>query len=166
MNATILKITALGLLLSVMLTAEQVEVTSEEMQAFDTKKEVHFIGDANATQGKNWIHGDRIVVYLTQENKAKEYVVQGRVTFELDQPSGYYKGRAKKVTYNPDTSVYVLTGDAVVDDLRNKRHLHGEKITINTLTGKANVKSAKTKGKRTRPVKFTFESGGSKKKAK
>jgi lipopolysaccharide export system protein LptA len=151
----------LGLLASV-LYAEHVEVTSKEMKAYDAKKEVHFIGDANVTQAKNWLHGDRIVVYLTKDNKADKYVATGNVTFSMDQPSGFYVGRADRVTYDPQTSVYVLTGKAVVDDLRNKRHLKGEKITLNTKSGRADVKSGKTKRGRKKPVKFTFETGGSK----
>jgi len=162
MRHTLWKTAFIIAVLTSTLRAEHVEVTSDEMKAFDTIKEIHFIGDANASQGKNWIHGNRIVVYLTQDNKAKEYVVKGNVTFRIDHAGGLYVGKSDTATYDPKTSVYVLIGHAVVDDLRNKRHLEGAKIVLNTLTGHADVKSGKGKGKRKKPVKFTFEAGNSK----
>ncbi len=145
--------------------AEKVEVTSDRMKAIDTKKEVHFIGNAKVKQGKNWITADLIVVYFNKKNQAEKYVATGKkkqAYFELDQETGFYKGHADKVTYDPNTSVYTLIGHAVVDDIENKRHLVGEKITINTLTGNADVVGKATK-KGKRPVKFVFETKDSSK---
>ena len=141
------------------LFAEHIEVTANEMKAFDISKEIHFIGDANASQGKNWIHGDRIVIYLSKNNKAKRYMAKGKVTFRIEHDNAFYVGKADVVTYNPEKSLYVLAGNAVVDDIRNKRHLKGARIVLNTATGYANVTSAKGKTKKDakKPVKFIFE---------
>ncbi|MCF6207640.1 MAG: lipopolysaccharide transport periplasmic protein LptA [Sulfurovum sp.] len=140
------------LLLSVTLWAEKVQVTSDNMRAYDAKKEVHFIGNAKVTQLEDWIHGDEIIVYFDKNNKADKYVAVGKVTFELHQKDALYKGKADKVTYYPKKSEYVLTGKAVVDDLMNKRHVAGDEIVLNKNTGNANVKGSKKK-----PVKFIFD---------
>jgi lipopolysaccharide export system protein LptA len=137
---------------SVSLWAEKVQVTSDNMKAFDAKKEIHFIGNAKVTQLEDWIHGDEIIVYFDDNNQTDRYVANGNVTFELHQKDSLYKGKADKVTYYPKKSEYVLTGKAVIDDLINKRHVNGDEIVLNKNTGNANVK-----GNRKKPVKFIFD---------
>jgi len=149
-------VNVLKLLVLIFLTgtlwAEKVNVTSTSMTAEDLKKEVHFIGDAKAVQGKSWIHGDEIVVYFDENNETKMYEAIGTVTFEVERETSFYKGSADKVVYYPMKSTYVLTGHAIVDDTINKRHVNGDKITLDTITGNANVEGSKKK-----PVKFIFD---------
>lgn len=136
------------------LMAEQVNVTSDSMTGNDLKKEIHFIGNAKVVQGKSWIHSDELVVYFDDKNETKSYEALGlskKVTFEIDRVKSSYVGNADKVTFYPLEEKYVLTGRAIVNDRKNKRHLSGEKIVLDTLTGNANVKSSKKK-----PVKFIF----------
>lgn len=140
------------MLLAVSLWGEKVQITSDRMKAIDKKKEIHFIGNAKVTQLKDWIHGNEIIIYFDENNETKKYVAKGEVTFELHQKDALYKGKADKVTYFPKKSEYILTGKAVIDDLINKRHVNGDEIVLNTLTGDANVK-----GNRKKPVKFIFD---------
>ncbi len=137
---------------STVLLAEKVQITSDTMKAMDRKKEIHFIGNAKVTQLKDWIHGDEIIIYFDENNETKKYVAKGKVTFELHQKEATYKGKADKVTYFPKKSEYILTGKAVIDDIVNKRHVNGDEIILNTLTGDANVK-----GNSKKPVKFIFD---------
>jgi len=143
---------------STTLFAEKVNVTSTSMTAEDLKKEIHFIGNAKAVQGKSWIHGDEIIVYFDENNETKKYEAIGKVTFEIDQEKSFYEGSADKVTYFPVEAKYVLTGKAIVDDTVNKRHVAGDEIVLDTITGNANVKGSKKK-----PVKFIFDTKGKKK---
>ena len=137
---------------STLLFAEKINVTSNSMTAEDLKKEVHFMGNAKALQGDSWIHGDEIIVYFDENNQTKKYEAIGSVTFEFKEKVNHYKGSANKVTYYPMKSTYVLVGKAVIDDLINKRHVNGNEITLDMLTGNANVKGSKKK-----PVKFIFD---------
>jgi len=148
----------LWVLLIVNIYAEKVNVTSTTMTAEDLKKEVHFMGNAKVVQGKSWIHGDEIVVYFDENNETKKYEAIGKVTFEFDQEKNFYKGSADKVTYFPVESKYILTGHAIVDDIINKRHVNGDEIILDTVTGNANVKGSKNK-----PVKFIFNTKEKKK---
>lgn len=138
--------------LSAILLAQKVQVTSDTMKAYENKKEVHFIGNAKVTQLKDWIHGAEIIVYFDENNETKKYVAEGNVTFELHQKEALYKGKADRVTYLPKKSQYILTGNSVIDDLVNKRHVDGNEIVLNTITGNVNVK-----GDRKKPVKFIFD---------
>ena len=135
-----------------LLSAEKVQVTSDNMKANDLKKEIHFIGNAKVVQLDNWVHGDEIIVYFDENNETRMYEAIGDVTFELKQKNAFYKGSAQKVTYYPKKSEYILTGKAVIDDLVNKRHVNGDEIVLDMTTGNANVK-----GNRKKPVKFIFD---------
>jgi len=134
------------------LFAEKVEITSDSMKAENLKKEVHFIGNVKVKQLKNWLHGDKIIVYFDENNQTKMYEATGSVTFEFQEEKSFYKGSADKVTYYPKKSQYILTGKAIIDDVLNKRHVNGDLITLDMITGNANVQGNKKK-----PVKFIFD---------
>ena len=145
--------------MSQLLFAEKVEVTSDSMNAIDAKKEVHFIGNAKVKQLKDWIHADEIIVHLNEKNQANMYEAIGTVTFEFQNEKGHYIGSSNRVKYYPLKSLYVLTGNAKVKDLMNKRSAKGDEITVDMLTGNSQVKSKpKEKGKPQPPVVFTFDS--------
>ena len=122
------------------------------MNAENMKKEVHFIGNVMIKQANNWLHGDKVIVYFDENNETNKYEAIGTVTFEFKKEDSFYKGSANKVTYFPVKSQYVLTGKAVIDDQINKRHVNGDEIVFDMLTGNANVK-----GSRKKPVKFIFD---------
>ncbi len=123
-----------------MALADKVEVTSDSMNAIDLKKEVHFIGNAKVKQLKDWIHADKIIVHLTEDNQAKMYEALGSATFEFENEKGHYVGSSDKVEYYPLKSLYVLIGKAKVNDLLNKRTAKGDEITVDMLTGNSKVK--------------------------
>ena len=139
-------------LFTLSLWAEKVQITSDSMKAMDLKKEVHFMGNAKVKQLDNWIHADEIIVYFDENNETKKYEAVGNVTFELKQKEALYKGSANRVTYDPKRSRYILKGKAVIDDIINKRHVNGEEIVLDLITGNASVK-----GNRKKPVKFIFD---------
>lgn len=137
--------------------AEKVEITSTSMRAVNTKKEIHFIGDAKVKKLSDWLHADRVIVYFNENNETKMYKAIGSVTFEFKEETRHYTGSADQVNYYPLKSLYILRGKAVIDDLINKSHVDGNQITLNMLTGNATVKSNKKK-----PVKFIMEMKGEK----
>ncbi|UFH58013.1 lipopolysaccharide transport periplasmic protein LptA [Sulfurovum mangrovi] len=138
--------------LSVLMIADKVEITSDAMQAEGLKKEVHFIGNVKIKQLKNWIHGDRVIIYFDENNQTKRYEAIGRVTFEFKEENRFYKGSANKVVYAPLESKYILKGNAKIDDMVNQRHINGEHIKLDLTSGVANVV-----GNKKEPVKFIFE---------
>ena len=132
--------------------AEKLEITSTSMHAVNAKKEVHFIGDAKVKKLDDWLHADRVIIYFDENNETKMYRAIGTVTFEFKNEARHYTGSADKVIYYPQKSFYVLKGHAVIDDMINKSHVDGDEITLDMITGNATVKSNKKK-----PVKFIIE---------
>lgn len=147
-----LKIILFFILIQQTLFAEKVEITSTSMHAENVKKEVHFIDDVHIKQGDDWLDADKVIVYFDENNETKMYEGIGSVTFEFKDEKSAYKGSADKVTYYPVKSLYILTGNAVIDDLVNKSHIAGDEITLDMISGNAMVKGNKKK-----PVKFIIE---------
>ena len=141
-----------SLCLTATLFAEKVEITSDAMNAMNLQKEVHFIGNVKIKQLKNWLHGDKVIVYFDENNETNKYEAVGSVSFEFKKENSFYKGSAHKVIYYPAKSEYLLTGKAVIDDLINKRHVNGDEILLNVLSG-----NAKVRGNKKKPVKFIFD---------
>lgn len=138
--------------ISSILFAEKVEITSDSMKAEHDKKEVHFIGNVKIKQLENKLFSGKVIVYFDDKNETKKYEALDHVTFEFKKEKIFYKGSADKVIYFPLKSKYILTGKAVIDDLVNDRHIKGEEITLDMISGNASVKGADKK-----PVKFIFD---------
>ncbi len=154
MKTPLAKLLLLGLL-TVLIYAQKVQITSESFYAKDAEKQVHFINDVLVKQGKSWIHSDKVIVYFDDNNQTIQYDAIGNATYEVYKEKNHYKGHSDKVTYYPETSVYMFTGDAVIDDISNNRQINGNIVVVNAITGDADVKStSKT------PVKFIFDIGG------
>ena len=148
----VMTVIVLFMLIFTTIFAEKVEIISDSMNAVNIKKEVHFIGNVQIKQSENWLHGDKVIVYFNENNETNKYEAIGSVTFEFKKQKSFYKGAANKVTYYPAKSQYLLEGKAVIDDKINKRHVNGDTILFDMITGNANVK-----GNAKKPVKFIFD---------
>ena len=130
----------LFLTLTQALFAERMEITSAFMETED--QEVRFIGNTKIKIDDSWLHADKVVVYLDENNETKMYEATGLVRFEIKNGKRSFKGRANKLIYDKWRSLYVLKGNAAIDssDFLIKRNVKGDEITLNALTGKMNVK--------------------------
>lgn len=135
-----------------MMYAEKVEITSDEMHAESAQKEVHFLKNVKINQLENWIHADKVIVYFDENNETNKYEALGMVKFEFKNKEHHYKGSTDKLVYLPIKSKYILTGKAIIDDIANKRHIIGDKIFLDMLSG-----NIKVQGNKKKPVKFIFD---------
>ncbi|HHO42223.1 MAG TPA: lipopolysaccharide transport periplasmic protein LptA [Epsilonproteobacteria bacterium] len=147
------------LFLVVFVFADKIEVTAEQMEAYEETKEIHFIGNVKIKQNKSWLDADKVIVFFDENNETKEYQALGDVKFEVKEPNRHFKGKAQKVQYFPLISRYHLYEQATIDDLINKRHLAGTEIMLDMTTGRSTVK-----GKKNKPVRFIFDIQKSEKK--
>ena len=132
--------------------AEKVEITSDDMYAQNIQKEVHFNGNVKIKQLENWIHADKVIVYFNENNETNKYEALGKVKFEFKDSKNQYKGKSDTLVYLPIKSKYILTGKSEIDDIENKRHINGDKITLDMISG-----DAKVVGNNKKPVKFIFD---------
>ena len=130
----------LFLTLTQALFAERMEIISAFMETVD--QEVRFIGNTKIKIDDSWLHADKVVVYLDENNETRMYEASGLVRFEINNDKHSFKGRANKLIYDKWKSIYILKGKAVIDDndFMLRRHIKGDKITLNMMTGKVDVK--------------------------
>jgi len=140
------------LILPFLLYAEKVEVTSKNFYAKDAENQAHFIDDVLVKQGESWIHGDELIVYFDDNNETIQYDVIGNTTFEIIREQSHLKGKAEKITFYPKSENYLLAGNAVVNDIAKDRHVKGNTIVVNTITGESKVRGSIKK-----PIKFIFD---------
>ena len=138
------------------LFSEKVEITSDSMNAENMKKQVQFIGHVKIKQVENWLDADKVIVYFDDNNETSKYEAIGSVLFEFKKENTFYDGHANKVIYFPNKSQYILTGNAVINDIINKRYVTGDKIEFDMITGNAKVKSTRNAKGKVKPVKFIF----------
>ncbi len=131
---------------------DRVEVTADEMQAYESEGKIVFTGNVHTTHGKSWLDSDTLYVILDENNETKRYDAIGHARFEIIDEKKHYKGHAQTIHYYPKEDRYVLKKDAMVDDLRKKRHIAGTYIELKAKEGDALAKSEKKK-----PVKVIFE---------
>jgi len=143
---------SLILILVGMLYATEVKITSDKMQADENIKIIDFIGHAHVVQEDSILDADKIKVYFDDQNQTKKYDAIGNVKFDVKSSNAHYKGYSQKLTYLPKKSLYILVGNANIDDLLNKRTIAGEKIILNMISGNAVVNGTKQK-----PVKVIFQ---------
>jgi len=139
------------------LFSEKVEITSDSMNAENMKKQVQFMGNVKIKQVKNWLNADKVIVYFNDNNETNKYEAIGSVVFEFKKENAFYKGHGDKVVYFPNKSQYILTGNAVIDDEMNKRHVSGDNIEFDMITGNAKVKGKRSGKGKVKPVKFIFD---------
>ena len=127
-------------ILTQILFAERMEITSACMEAED--QTIHFTGNTKIKIDESWLHADKVIVYLDDNNETKMYEATGLVSFEIKNGKYSFKGRANKLIYDKWKSLYVLRGKAVIydNDFMIKRRVKGDEITLNIMTGKMNVK--------------------------
>ena len=120
--------------------AERMEISSKYIEAED--KEIHFIGNAKIKIDNSWLHADKVKVYLDENNETKMYEAIGSVRFEIKGDKHSFKGRANQLIYDKWKSLYVLKGKAIINDndFVIKRQIKGDKITLNMMTGRMNVR--------------------------
>jgi lipopolysaccharide export system protein LptA len=137
---------------SIFLYAEKIEVTSKNFYAKDAENRAEFVGDVVIKQDNSWVKSDRAIVYFNDKNETIQYDAIGKATFEIIKAPSHYKGQAEKLTYYPDSSKYLLAGDAIVNDLIKERVVKGNTIIVNPVTGESYVK-----GNTDKPIKFIFD---------
>jgi lipopolysaccharide export system protein LptA len=122
------------------------------MEIEQSSKKASFLGNAKVIQGDSWIFADKIVVYFNENNQTKKYNAVGNVKFELKKDKAHYKGYAKEIIYKPLDKLYVIKGNAKINDIINKRVINGDSIVLDMQTG-----NAKVKGSSKKPIKVIFE---------
>lgn len=130
----------------------EIEITSKEGSSDNKKGLITFFGDVKIKKQNDEFRADKVFVYLNEKREMKRIYAVGKTSFTLkDKKNTHFKGKANSFVYLPLKKELSLEGDALVEDLTNKRKLIGEKIVFDEKT-----KLATIKGKQKAPVRIIF----------
>jgi len=146
------RITLLLSILSLILSAQKLEITADKFIAKDADKKVSFIGNAKIAQGSTRVQAAEIFLYFNEDNSTKMYQAKGSVTFHIKKAKTNYRGSCSQMKYFPKTKTYLLTGGVHVKDKQNGREMTASRIEINAQTGAFSVS-----GNRKRAAKLVFD---------
>lgn len=132
--------------------ADIVDIKANHFYANDMNQEAFFEGNAQIEQGSNEFNASKIKVFFNKSKKATKYEATGSVKFDLTENSIHYQGEADRLVYAPNSSMYLFSGNVILQDLTNNRTIKAQTVSIDLKTGLADIKGDKKK-----PVHFRFE---------
>ena len=123
------------LLMGVALFSAELKITSQKFFYNSQKMYSEFVGDVNATKGKDNILADKMYVYFNRQKKPVKFLAIGHVRFifALDNNSTY-KGHCDKLEYYIKTGDIILSGNAFIKKIETNESISGNKIKMNRIT--------------------------------
>jgi len=123
--------------------ADTLHITSKKF-FYDSKKlKSIFIGDVNATKGKDNILAKEMIIFFNKNKKPLKFEAIGNVKFILNDKNMTYKGYCNKLIYNFSTTDVFLIGNAFVKKLQTNESIKGDKIKLNRKNQTIEVKGNK-----------------------
>ncbi len=124
--------------------SQAIRITSDKMEAFDTKGTVVFSGNVVAKKGDLTIYADKLEVFYgekkTADNKKKRNLKKIVVTGHLKIIQGRRKATAKEAIYYKPQEKIVLVRNAQVWDGQNT--IKGDKIVLYVNENRSVVESS------------------------
>ena len=159
----IIKICTL-LLLNITLLNGAENYLNIDAKHFESNKEKNiliFTGDVKMTKKQDVLLCQRLVINtVTEKQTPKDYKATGNVSFVLKTNDNLLKGKGDTVFYYPERQKYIIIGNGFLEDTKEGKKIHAEKIYIDQLTGRTKIDGGKNK-----PIKFRLQLNEKKPKA-
>jgi len=130
--------------IGILLFSKDLHIISQKF-SYDSKNlKSIFIGDVNATEGKNNVLADKMIIYFNKEKKPLKYEAIGNVRFRLvlDKNSTFV-GKSDKLIYNFKNYDIFLIGNAFVKKIETNESIKANKIKLNKKTKSMEVEGNK-----------------------
>lgn len=129
----------------------EVVITSNTFEGDEKIGISKFIGNAKAIKGQDVITATQFLVFTDSKRKLQKIEALENAKFFIVNDNLTYKGYADKLVYYPDKKEYELIGNAMAENIEEKRKVFGDYIVINNESKKATVKGSEAK-----PARFIF----------
>jgi len=134
-----------------------VDIQADSFLANKSKNLIVFKGNVSMVKAEDTLVCQELVVHTkinpdTNKTVMRQYVATGDVSFTIAQPNTLFIGNGDKVDYNIEKQLYIITGNAYLEDRNGSKILRGDRIYVNQKTG-----TTKIDGKKNQPVKFQFK---------
>jgi len=139
-------------LTSVLLYAQQVQITADKFSADETKGITIFTGSVHVEKGFDDLKADKVVVNFDKNKQPTLYTASGHAQAKLKMKGKRYFAKGDTLIYNPMTLKYIIKKNAFLQELDTDKKVYGENILVDQARGKYEVD-----GKANKPVKFIFQ---------
>lgn len=95
---------------------------------------------------------DLVTIFLDKNKKPIKYEAKDNAKFQLILENKNYEGSAKKLIFDPQKQLYIMSGDAFLFEKTTDKKVYGKEIIVDQKQGTYEVKSDKN-----RPVKIIFK---------
>lgn len=146
------KLIFLIIFLNVALFGGQIEVIADNFEADEIKEQIEFTNNVVVTKEKDVLKAKKVVVDFDKNKKPLKYVATGDVKVNMFIKEKHYFAQGDSLTYEPSKELYILTGNAFLQEIDTDKRVYGEKISVNQGNGTYRVDGEKGK-----PAKFTFQ---------
>ncbi|HIP13765.1 MAG TPA: hypothetical protein EYG97_03535 [Arcobacter sp.] len=147
----------ISIFISLFAQETDVDIQADSFVSKQKENIIIFTGNVSMIKGEDTLVCQQLIVHTqleadTNQTVAKQYIATGNVSFTIRRPTTLLIGKGKKVNYDINKLLYIITGDAYLEDINASKTLSGEKIYINEKTG-----NTKIEGKKNEPVRFKFK---------
>ncbi len=126
--------------IAIFLSAENLHIISKQFFYNSKTKVSTFIGDVNATKGKDNVLSNKMKIFFNRNKKPIKYIATGKVRFILSlDKNSTYKGHCDKLIYNFKTYDIYLIGNAYIKKLETNESVSGNFIKMNRKTKNVEV---------------------------
>ena len=133
-----------------------VDIQAQYFDSDESKNIVIFRGSVSMVKEGNTLVCDEIILKTKIDKKTNKksiisYIATGNVSFTIKNKTTDLIGNGNKVTYDIENKLYVVKGNAYLEDKLNNKIIRGENIYMNQKSGHIRVDGSKEK-----PVQFKF----------
>jgi lipopolysaccharide export system protein LptA len=135
-----------------LVSAEELQVVSDNFKGDQQKGVSIFSGNVKVTKGLDELNASKVTIYTDKDKKPVKYIAEGNVSFYIvTELKEQYKGKSQSATYLPNESEYHFHKKVDLIRIDDFRRVKGDKVVVNTIHGHASAESANDE-----PVVMTF----------
>ena len=147
------KIVTIILLLSSLVSAQELKIKADLFKANENKGISVFQGNVNIVKKNDVLDASKVTIYTNKKNKPTKFVAEGNVSFKIEtKQHAKYEGTANKVIFIPKNKEYYFYENVHLKQVDDKKEIKGEEVILNINDGKAYAK-----GQEKEPVIMIFD---------
>jgi len=140
------------------------DINAKHFEANKQKNILYFDGDVVMHKNQDILKCQKLVINTKQSTEdstkivPKDYTATGDVFFHLLTNDNNITAKGDKIYYSPDKQLYIITGNAFLEDAKTDKKIEANKIYLDEKTG-----HTKMDGDTDTPVKFHLKLDDTKK---
>jgi len=133
------------LLLTSSLISQEIKVKANQFNADEKKGISIFEGNVNIIEGNDELNASKVIIFTDKNHEPIKFEATGNVSFNIITDDGsVYQGTSEKVVYLPKKKEYHFLKNVHLNQIDEKKEIHGEEVVLKIVEGKAYAKGLKS----------------------